>query len=105
MAETEFRIFEQTDNLDKKNIMEIFVIKCLRNKHKSVFKCLHDHMFDEGPQGNHVISLVKIIIAKYLKIRFHHKADSINDLRHSKRIRSVLTKQILFLKKLFCILM
>ena len=43
-------------------------------------------MFDEGPQGNHVTSLVKIIIAKYLKIRLHHKADSINDLRHNKRI-------------------
>lgn len=96
LAETEFRIFEQTDNLNKNNLIEILVIKCLRNMNKSVFKCLHDHMFDEDPQGNHIISLVKIIIAKYLKLRLHHKAESINDLRRDKRIRSVLTKQILF---------
>ena len=53
-------------------------------------------MFDKDPQGNHVISVVKIIIVKYLKIQLDHKADSINDLRHNKRIQSVLTKQILF---------
>ena len=53
-------------------------------------------MFNEDPQGNHVISLVKIIIAKYLKVRLHHKSDSINDLRHNKRIRNVLANQILF---------
>jgi len=64
---------------------------------KSVFKCLHNHMFDEDAQGNHVICLVKIIIAKYLKLRSHHKANSINDLRNNKHVRSVLTKQIFFL--------
>ena len=74
----------------------ILVMKCLHNMHKSVFKCLHDHTFNEDPQGNHLLSLVKIIIAKYLKVRLHHKADWINDLRHNKCIRSVLTKQILF---------
>lgn len=96
LAESEFRIIEGTTNLNKENIIEILVIKCLRNMNKSVFKCLHDHMFDEDAQGNHVIFLIKIIIAKYLKLRFHHKANSINDLRNNKRVRSVLTKQILF---------
>ncbi|XP_025199233.1 uncharacterized protein LOC112598200 [Melanaphis sacchari] len=96
LAESEFRIIEQTNNLNKKNIMEVLVIKCLRNMNKSVFKSLHDHMFDEDAQGNHIISLVKIIIANYLKLRLHHKADSINDVRNNKRVRSVLTKQILF---------
>jgi len=96
LAESEFRIIKGTANLNKENIIEILVIKCLRNMNKSVFKCLHDHMFDEDAQGNHVIFLIKIIIAKYLKLRFHHKANSINDLRNNKRVRSVLTKQILF---------
>jgi len=42
------------------------------------FKYLHDHLFDEDAQGNHInIYLIKIIIAKYLKLRFHHKASSI----------------------------
>jgi len=96
LAESEFRIIEETANLNNQNIIEILVIKCLRNMNKSVFKCLHDHMFDEDSQGNHVIFLVKFIIAQYLKLRFHHKANSINDLRNNKRVRSVLTKQILF---------
>lgn len=64
--------------------------------HKSIFKCLHNRMFDEDPKGNHIIFLIKIIIAKYLKLRLHHKAESINNLRNEKRVRSVLTKQILF---------
>ena len=94
------RKLSSPENIYKeKNIIEILVIKCLRNffcLHKSVFECLYDHMFDEDPQRNHVISSVKIITAKYLKIRLHPKADSINDLKHNKRIRNVLTKQILF---------
>jgi len=96
LAESEFRIIEQNNNLNEKNIMEVLVIKCLRNMNKSVFKSLHDHMFDEDAQGNHIISLVKIIIANYLKLRLHYKADSINDVQNNKRVRSVLIKQILF---------
>jgi hypothetical protein len=87
LAESEFRIIEQTDNLNKKNIMEILVIKCLRNMNKSVFKSLHGHMFDEDAQGNHIILLDKI--ANYLKLILHHKSYSINDLRNNKRVRSV----------------
>lgn len=94
LAEKEFRIFKLTENLNKDNTVEILVMKCLRNMQKSIFKSLHDHMFDEISQGNHVISLVKIIIAQYLKLRLHHKAESINELQNNKRIRSVLTKQI-----------
>ncbi|KAF0732546.1 Uncharacterized protein FWK35_00022586 [Aphis craccivora] len=45
------------------------------------------YVFDEDAQGNHIISLVKIIIANYLKLRLHHKADSINDVRNNKRVR------------------
>jgi len=46
---------------------------------ESVFKYLNYHMFNVDTQGNCVICLVKIMIAKYLKLRFHHKAISIND--------------------------
>jgi len=51
-------------------------------------------MFDENAQGNHIICLINSIIAKYLKLILHHKANSIYDLRNNKRVRSVLTKQI-----------
>lgn len=47
LAEKKFRIFELTEN-----IVELLLMKCLRNMHKSIFKNLHDHMFDEDPQGN-----------------------------------------------------
>ena len=43
LAEKEFKIL-QTNHLNKKSIIEVLVIKCLRNMHKSVFKFLHDHV-------------------------------------------------------------
>lgn len=69
LAESEFRIIEQTNNLNKKNIMEVLVIKCLRNMNKSVFKSLHDHMFDEDAQGNHIISLSQNYYCQLFKIK------------------------------------
>lgn len=98
-AESEFKIIEETDNLKEEYISEILVIKCLQNMNKLGFKCLHDHMFDEDAQGNYVISLIRIVIAKYLKLRFRHRINSIYDLRNNKRVRSVLTKQILFVNQ------
>lgn len=71
-------------------------LEVMRSINKPVFSSLNDHMFVESTLNNHVINLIKIVINRYLKIRFHYLTKTVNEELINNRIRSVLTKRILY---------
>lgn len=60
----------------------------------SLFTILNVHILSQSPINNHLLQIIKLIIKKYIVIRLHHynKEQS----QPKCRIRSHLTKQILF---------
>ncbi len=54
------------------NPTENIILATVRNLSRSVFKKLQEYFFEENPENNHIYSLIKIVIEKHLRIRFHY---------------------------------
>lgn len=93
IAEAEIRLLEKTDHLVQKNILQKLIIKIMRNVRSSVFSEYYEHMYDNNVESNHIIHLIKIISFHYCNVRLYYKGNSLLD---DNRIRSKLTKTILF---------
>jgi hypothetical protein len=61
-----------------------------------IFNCLEEHILDESVINNHITQLSKLIINNYIKVRFHYEARNRTEGNIGFRMRSSLTKQILF---------
>ena len=94
LAENIFRQTEKSFGLKSKSIFMAMMIKILGNLKSSVFDSIKDHQFDNDPEDNHIIKLIKTIITKYLNIRMRHALNTLNN--DKKKVRSKLTKLILF---------
>jgi len=66
------------------------------SKSDSVFPELHEHQLETEPQSNHVIELVKRIAREYCKIRLYHWGKQHTTLITGPKIRTNLSKLILF---------
>ena len=86
---------QQFDIFKTKNILVIIVLKSLRNMPVSVFESLGQHLLEDDPLNGHTLQLSKLISQKYLNLRLHHESKKINEC-NKNRIRSILTKTILF---------
>lgn len=60
----------------------------------SLFTVLNVHILSQSPINNHLLQIIKLIIKKYIVIRLHHYNKE--QCQPKFRIRSQLTKQILF---------
>jgi hypothetical protein len=95
-AERQFRIHE-SGILKTQNPIEHLTLATVRNLSTPVFRDLREeHFFDEIPDANHIYALIKIVIAKYLKIRIYYFTTCVTENLFEERIRNVLTKRILF---------
>jgi hypothetical protein len=72
------------------------VLRVMPQVHRNTFQSLRSHMYEEVPEGNHVIALMKVIVQKYCKIRIHHMTNCTNDTFDTRRVRTILTKTVLF---------
>lgn len=84
------------DKTRQNNFKEYLVMLALREIPSSLFDVFGDHLFDGTVTESHHISLTKIVLSKYFDIRIYHEVDITNEKNNFNRIRSLLTKSILF---------
>lgn len=75
--------------------MNILINKTIQNVPKSIYEHFGDHMYDEDAIDGHSMQLLKLVLEKYFKIGIHHETRTTLDA-NTVRIRSVLTKTVLF---------
>lgn len=72
----------------------VLIQKTMMQVLREIANIFSNHIYDDNPLSNHFLVLTKLIITIFIKLRIHHEVSKID---HSKeRIRSVLTKTILF---------
>lgn len=94
IAEKWFRVFKNMGKLYQKIILEILILKSVNDLPSHIFNFFGDHLYDDDPLSGHCLALVKLILKKYNNIRIHHETK--NKTNNVTRVRSVLTKTILF---------
>lgn len=75
-------------------VQKYIILKVLNNLPANLVEPFSNHLFDEEPLSNHFISLIKIILEFFFKVRLHHELSKIQS--KDERIRHILTKTILF---------
>ncbi|VEN44792.1 unnamed protein product [Callosobruchus maculatus] len=98
-AERYFRFFHKTTNIFNKNIR--LLIETLKNNTiktlpSAILNHFNHHLYDDDPVDGHAIQLIKLILNNYFKLRIHHETAKNMDLSTKNRVRSILTKTILF---------
>lgn len=96
-AENCFRLYKDNLKIDFKNIskiLQILINYTLQNLPAGFGNVFEDHIFEDEPLSNHFILLSKKILEKYFILRLHHYTSNLKEA--PKRIRSLLTKTILF---------
>ena len=73
---------------------EILILRSLRGQ--DIFKSLDEHVKETDVVDSHLITLIKMIVKEYLKVRFHHVSKEISADVKGKSIRQKLTKSIIF---------
>lgn len=90
-----FRCINNTISIFNIN-MDKLTASTLRHLPITVFDHFGDHLFDMEPLSDHFMNLIKLILKKYFTIRIHHETKKRLDLNAGTRVRSFLTKTILF---------
>lgn len=80
----------------QKNLKDYMTILALRKISPSVYDVFGDHLFDGTLIESHHIGLTKIILNKFFNVRMYHEVNIINEKNNLNRVRSILTKTILF---------
>ncbi|VEN48358.1 unnamed protein product [Callosobruchus maculatus] len=62
----------------------------------AILNHFNHHLYDDDPVDGHAIQLIKLILNNYFKLRIHHETAKNMDLSTKNRVRSILTKTILF---------
>lgn len=68
----------------------------LRYLSQNIFDIFGNHVYDFEPLNDHCIIVTKLILDKYIEIRLHHEFSNMLKLDNRPRVRSLLTKSILF---------
>ncbi|KAL3190523.1 hypothetical protein MRX96_020037 [Rhipicephalus microplus] len=63
---------------------------------RSWFEELEHHLLDCDPLDNHIYKLSKMIAQYYIKIRIHHITKETNRENCKERVRTLLSKIIIF---------
>lgn len=98
-AERYFRFFCKSYDIFNKNIkylMPILIRNTMKLLSSSILTHFNDHFFEDDPIDGHTFTLIKLILKHYFNLRIHHETVKKHDLSKNVRIRSVLTKTILF---------
>lgn len=74
----------------------ILINNCLRVLPGNIYDHFGDHLYDEDIISDHFMDLIKLILKKYFNIRIYHETVKRQDVNVSNRVRSMLTKTILF---------
>lgn len=97
LAETEVKYhIHRGDITTLKNLMDVMVMSVMR-------KCVGvdifpgEHGFEQEPEQNHIILLMKSICKKYFKVRLHHYSKTVSETLHKTMLRSHLSKTITFM--------
>lgn len=62
----------------------------------NIYSYFKDHLFEVALFDGHPITVIKFILNKYLTVRIHHETKIMLQKSVESRVRSVLTKSILF---------
>lgn len=95
IAEKSFRLNQAKIDrfLNKPNLKPILINDSLSKIPRSLLDAYGDHFYDGDIFNNHIIILFKMILNSYFNIRLFHESNKIDK---QKRIRSQLTKYVLF---------
>lgn len=95
-AEWCVRVVKNSRNIlsHKIGINHFIVTSTIKNLDRCIYNVFEQHQLDDDLWSNHSTLLVKLILRKYVTLRLHHESNLVSEV--SKRIRSNLTKTILF---------
>ncbi|CAH1962161.1 unnamed protein product [Acanthoscelides obtectus] len=96
-AEHCFRLYKERLEVGKKNMTrasQILTNYTLQNLPLGFGNVFNDHVFEDEPLSNHFPLLYKQVLEQYFTIKLYHYTSNLN--APSKRVRSLLTKSILF---------
>lgn len=100
LAEQNLRILDISSKINyvmnTKNIKTKLINTCLRYLPLNIYDLFGDHRFDSEPLADHCLIISKLILEKYIDIRIYHEVSKIQNLDKRPRVRSWLTKSILF---------
>lgn len=82
---------------NKKNIDERLTQIVLRNFVGVKLFSRNNHTYEQDPENNHFVPLVKAICKRYFNVRLHYHAKNFNDNLHLNKVRHHLCKTITFL--------
>lgn len=89
--------FKDEQFLIKFSSVKIYLINsCLQNLPYDIFDIFGEHRFDCEPLNDHCLIVSKLILDKYLTVRIHHEISKLQKSDKRPRIRSMLTKTVLF---------
>lgn len=61
-----------------------------------VFHCLQEHILESEPVNNHRVRLMKQICELYITVRLHHVGKAFTQQLQGDKVRSMLTKTVIF---------
>lgn len=97
ITEVQIKHLEKCGKLKNDNkLMLTLQTSVMKNMGASCFDSLCDHVFEEILEGNHVFTLIKLIVQKYAKVRLHYISETINDKIIKTRIRSIFKNAVIF---------
>nr|CAI5829073.1 unnamed protein product [Callosobruchus analis] len=79
-----------------KNLVHVLINSSFRNLPADIMNYFGSHFLDFEPLSTHFTDLLKLILKKYFNIRIHHETRKRLDNNIGNRVRSMLTKTILF---------
>lgn len=98
VAEKYFRFYCKTEGIFKKtnNLIVVLIKNAFELLPSTILDKFNDHLFDDDPVESHAFWLIKLVLRKYFTIRIHHETAKKMDVIKKYRVRSILTKTILF---------
>lgn len=99
LAEKHFRFFNETSgifNKNNKNLIATLIQSTMQKLPSNILDDFGSHVFDDEVIDGHVVTLLKLILQKYFYLRIHYGTSKKADFRRKPRVRSILTKTILF---------
>ncbi|VEN42830.1 unnamed protein product [Callosobruchus maculatus] len=99
LGEKTFRVYYNKINIfdsRNKNLLQVLINSSFRNLPANIMNYFGSHVLDFEPLSSHFTDLLKLILKKYFNIRIHHETRKRLDNNIGNRVRSILTKTILF---------
>lgn len=96
-AEKSLRFFMIKNNIfNLRNVKSVLIMRTIYDLPFHLYEHFGDHLTHDNVLNNHGRQLVQLVLHQYFKIRLHHESSRLRESQSGVRVRSLLTKSILF---------